>query len=144
MYEIDRVQPFFESLRRSYDNFNKWFQKCAEDKRKCWCIENESGKVVAICIYKHEQNAQLTDSGDFIPIRILKLCKFKVGAMARGKKLGERLLYIAFDYCVKNNLDWVYLHTFGEEQKKRLWAFAWTMAFIVSVNKKRMMFILNR
>lgn len=47
----------------------------------------------------------------------MKLCKFKVDAMARGKKLGERLLYIAFDYCVKNNLDWVYLHTFGEEQK---------------------------
>ncbi len=31
--------------------------------------------------------------------------------------MGERLLYIAFDYCVKNDLDWVYLHTFGEEQK---------------------------
>lgn len=49
--------------------------------------------------------------------RILKLCTFKVDTMARGKKLGERLLYIAFDYCVKNKLDWVYLHTFGEEQK---------------------------
>lgn len=31
--------------------------------------------------------------------------------------MGERLLYIAFDYCKKNNYDWVYLHTFGEEQK---------------------------
>lgn len=47
----------------------------------------------------------------------MKLCTFKVDPKARGKKLGERLLYIAFDYCVKNDLDWVYLHTFGEEQK---------------------------
>ena len=55
--------------------------------------------------------------GEVISGRILKLCTFKVEPKARGKKLGERLLYIAFDYCVKNKLDWVYLHTFGEEQK---------------------------
>ena len=117
LYEIDKNQPFFESLRRSYDGFDKWFQKSAQDKRKCWCIEDEDGKVVAICIYKHEQNTRLTDNGDIIFGYILKLCTFKVDTMARGKKLGERLLYIAFDYCVKNKLDWVYLHTFGEEQK---------------------------
>lgn len=117
LYEIDKNQPFFESLRQSYDGFDKWFQKCAEDKRKCWCIEDGTGNIVAICIYKHEQDTPLTDNGDIIPGRILKLCTFKVDPKARGKKLGERLLYIAFDYCVKNDLDWVYLHTFGEEQK---------------------------
>lgn len=117
LYEINKNQPFFESLRQSYDGFDKWFQKCAEDKRKCWCIEDGTGNIVAICIYKHEQDTQLTDNGDIISGRILKLCTFKVDPKARGKKLGERLLYIAFDYCVKNDLDWVYLHTFGEEQK---------------------------
>lgn len=117
LYEIDKNQPFFESLRQSYNGFDKWFQKCATDKRKCWCIEDGTGNIVAICIYKHEQDARLTDNGDITPGRILKLCTFKVDTKARGKKLGERLLYIAFDYCVKNDLDWVYLHTFGEEQK---------------------------
>ena len=117
LYEINKNQPFFESLRQSYDGFDKWFQKCAEDKRKCWCIEDGDSNVVAICIYKHEQDARLTDNGEIIHGRILKLCTFKVDPTARGKKLGERLLYIAFDYCVKNDFDWVYLHTFGEEQK---------------------------
>jgi len=117
LYEINKNQPFFESLRQSYDGFDKWFQKCATDKRKCWCIEDGTGNIVAICIYKHEQDARLTDNGDITHGRILKLCTFKVDPKARGKKLGERLLYIAFDYCVKNDLDWVYLHTFGEEQK---------------------------
>lgn len=117
LYEIDKNQPFFESLRQSYDGFDRWFQKCAENQRKCWCIEDETGKVVAISIYKHEQDAKLTDNGDITHGHILKLCTFKVDVTARGKKLGERLLYIAFDYCVKNRLDWVYLHTFGEEQK---------------------------
>ena len=117
LYEINKNQPFFESLRQSYAGFDEWFQKCAEAKRKCWCIEDGDSNVVAICIYKHEQDAQLTDNGEIISGRILKLCTFKVDPKARGKKLGERLLYIAFDYCVKNDLDWVYLHTFGEEQK---------------------------
>lgn len=117
LYEINKNQPFFESLRQSYAGFDTWFQKCATDKRKCWCIEDGTGNIVAICIYKHEQDARLTDNGDITPGRILKLCTFKVDPTARGKKLGERLLYIAFDYCVKNDLDWVYLHTFGEEQK---------------------------
>ncbi len=115
LYEINKNQPFFESLRQSYDGFDKWFQKCATDKRKCWCIEDGDSNVIGI--YKHEQDARLTDNGEIIHGRILKLCTFKVDPKARGKKLGERLLYIAFDYCVKNDLDWVYLHTFGEEQK---------------------------
>lgn len=117
LYEIDKNQAFFDSLRNSYDGFDEWFQKSAEKKRKCWCIEGENSKIVAICIYKHEQDAALTADGKIIDGKILKLCTFKVDSLARGKKLGERLLYIAFDYCKKNNYDWVYLHTFGEEHK---------------------------
>ncbi|MBS5437814.1 MAG: GNAT family N-acetyltransferase [Prevotella sp.] len=117
LYEIDKSQTFFDSLRQSYDGFDEWFQKCAEEKRKCWCIEGEQSRIVAICIYKHEQDTALTIDGRIIEGKILKLCTFKVDPSARGKKLGERLLYIAFDYCKKNNYDWVYLHTFGEEQK---------------------------
>lgn len=117
LYEIDKNHPFFESLRKSYNGFDVWFQKCAQNKRKCWCIEDRDSNIVAICIYKHEQDARLTDNGEFIHGRILKLCTFKVDPKACGKELGERLLYIAFDYCAKNDLDWVYLHTFGEEQQ---------------------------
>lgn len=117
LYEINKSQSFFDSLRKSYNGFDNWFQKCAEEQRKCWCIEDCENNVVAICIYKKEQDAILTDNGDVTLGSILKLCTFKVDASARGKKLGERLMYIAFDYCVKNNIDWIYLHTYGEEQK---------------------------
>ena len=117
MYEIDKSQSFFDSLRQSYDGFDNWYQQKAEEQRKCWCIEDDNKKVVAISIYKLEQDAQLTDNGETVGGKILKLCTFKVDSSARGKKLGERLLFIAFDYCVKNDIDWVYLHTYGEEQK---------------------------
>lgn len=117
LYEIDKSQSFFDSLRLSYDRFDKWYQKSAEERRKCWCIEDNYKNVVAISIYKHEQDAQITDDGKDVKGSILKLCTFKVDSSARGKKLGERLLFIAFDYCVKNDIDWVYLHTHGKEQK---------------------------
>lgn len=117
MYEIDKSQSFFDSLRQAYDGFDEWYQKSAEKQRKCWCIEDNNGDVAAICIYKFEENEKLTDEGETTQGKILKLCTFKVDVSARGKKLGERLLYIAFDFCVKNDIDWVYLHTYGEEQK---------------------------
>lgn len=117
LYEIDKNKEFFDSLRNSYKGFDDWFQKSAEKRRKCWCIEDGESNVVAICIYKIENNAKLTDDGGDVEGKILKLCTFKVDVKARGKKLGERLLYIAFDYCVRNSIDWVYLHTYGEEQK---------------------------
>lgn len=117
LYEIDKNQSFFDSLRQSYDGFDNWYQQKAEEQRKCWSIEDDSKRIVAISIYKHEQDEQLTDNGEKVKGKILKLCTFKVDAAARGKKLGERLLFIAFDYCVKNDIDWVYLHTYGEEQK---------------------------
>lgn len=117
LYEIDKKQSFFDSLRLAYDGFDAWYQKCAEEQRKCWCIEDDKGDVAAICIYKHEKDEKLTDNGNITSGNILKLCTFKVDKQARGKKLGERLMYIAFNYCVKNNFDWVYLHTVGEEQR---------------------------
>lgn len=117
LYEIDKKQPFFDSLRLAYSGFDEWYQKCAEEQRKCWCIEDDKGSVAAICIYKHEKDEKLVDNGSVTSGNILKLCTFKVSEQARGKKLGERLLYIAFDYCVKNNFDWVYMHTVGIEQR---------------------------
>ena len=117
LYEINKGQSFFDSLRRSYNGFDNWYQKSASQQRKCWCIEDCNNNVVAICIYKIEHDEILTDNGDVTKGSILKLCTFKVDAKARGKKLGERLMYIAFDYCAKNGIDWVYLHTYGEEQQ---------------------------
>ena len=76
--------------------------------------------IVAICVYKPEKDVAITNDGKIVDGKLLKICTFKVDERARGKKLGERLLYIAFDYCVKNNIDWIYVHmtTSGEEQQK--------------------------
>lgn len=54
LYEIDKTQSFFDALRQFYDGFDNWYQKSAEERRKCWCIEDNYKNVVAISIYKRE------------------------------------------------------------------------------------------
>lgn len=116
LYNFDISQDFFDSLRNSYDGFNDWYKKAAEAQRKCWYI-SENNHLIAICIYKEENDVQITDKGKIIPGRILKLCTFKVDPRYRGRKIGERILYIAFKYCKDNHYKWIYLSAMGNEQK---------------------------
>ena len=116
LYELDVNNTFFDSLRETYDGFNEWFKEKCGERRKCWCIK-ENSKILAICIYKDEKNETIADNGEPLIGKILKLCTFKVAPEFRGRKSGERLLYIAFKYAVENNFDWIYLHTRGEEQE---------------------------
>lgn len=116
LYELDVNNSFFDSLRKTYNGFNKWFNKGCEEHRKCWCIR-ENSKILAICIYKKEENETIAENCKPIIGKILKLCTFKVATEFRGRKFGERLLYIAFKYSAENNYDWIYLHTRGNEQE---------------------------
>lgn len=50
LYEINKGQSFFDSLRRSYNGFDNWYHKSASQQRKCWCIEDCNNNVIAICI----------------------------------------------------------------------------------------------
>lgn len=116
LYEIDTNQPFFDSLREEYDGFDEWYRRSAEKHRKAWCI-TENEKLLALCIYKEEENERITDSGYQANGRVLKLCTLKVGVAVRGQKYGERLLYSAFIFAMEENFNSVYLHTHGEEHE---------------------------
>ena len=115
LYEIEVKQPFFDSLRDSYEIFDEWYKKSAIARRKAWCITKGS-ELSAICIYKKETDSVINDDGDRLS-SALKLCTFKVAPDARGQKYGERLLYSAFKFAHENNLSYVYLHARGKEHE---------------------------
>lgn len=116
LYQLDIKNSFFDSLRNVYQGFDEWYQRGCEEHRKCWCIRD--GKtILALCIYKEENDCAITDNGKPLEGKILKLCTLKVSPDYRGRKCGERLLYIAFKYAAENNYDWIYLHTRGNEQQ---------------------------
>ncbi len=116
LHEFDVNQPFFDSLREGYDGFNRWYLGVAGNHRKAWCI-SDGDTVHAICIYKQEDHPRIVDGDSSLEGKALKLCTFKVGERARGRKLGERLLFSAFKYAVEHDIPYVYLHTYGKEQE---------------------------
>lgn len=121
LHEFNVNQQFFDSLRIGYGSteFNQWYQKSAQSQRQAWCVSTgEASEILlAICIFKIENNQSIVDGGSPLLGKILKLCTFKVGEDIRGRKLGERLLYTAFKFASEQECDWIYLHTYGEEHQ---------------------------
>ena len=113
LYELDVDSPFFDSLRNSYEGFNDWYNTCAEKRRQAWVVK-DGDEIGALCIFKEEQDETVTDDGVVLRGKILKLCTFKVADV--GKKLGERLLFVAFQAALDGRFDCVYLHVAEEGQ----------------------------
>ena len=112
LYEIDVEDVFFDSLRQGYPGFNDWYHRKSEEGRQAWTIL--SGDVIsALCIYKEERDEKVTTAGNILRGRSLKLCTLKVADL--GKKYGERLLYVAFNYATDNKFDYVYIQV--QEEK---------------------------
>lgn len=113
---LNRDDHFFDSLRQDYgaaDAFDKWLADCAEQGREAWLVR-DGKEIGALCIFKFETDEPIAADGSKLEGKALKLCTFKVSA--QGKKLGERLLYVAFDYAWRNECRHVYLHTRTEKQ----------------------------
>jgi len=114
LHEFDVQKPFFDSLRVGYGatEFNRWYANSSSKQRKCWCIADEKAHdLQALCIYKQETSPVITDDGVQLDGTVLKLCTLKVGESIRGRKVGERLLYTAFNYAIVNRVDHIYVHT---------------------------------
>lgn len=113
---LDPDDHFFDSLRQDYgadEAFTQWLAKCSEKGREAWVVLD--GKALgALCIFKEEMDEPIGTDGSVLKGKSLKLCTFKVSA--QGKKLGERLLYVAFDHARRNGCRHVYLTTRTEKQ----------------------------
>ena len=106
-YDVDIKDPIFESLRADYKGFDAWW------KNKVWRRElfifERNHKINAILIPKIEQNEKIDCIPELKREKILKICTFKVSEDSQGLKLGERLLKMAFDFAILNNVFEIYL-----------------------------------
>lgn len=111
-FALDRKDKIFESLRKSYNGFDTWLDKCNREHRDAWIVRHGE-RYAAICLTKAEK---AEDEG--IPElsgKILKLATFKVDDDFRGGKIGELLLKKAFGHAVANGYPAIYL-TFHSDQ----------------------------
>lgn len=110
-------EPFFNSIRAGYDGFNDWFRHKAMEGRRAWIYrDGVDQKIAAICIYALQTNEAITDDGQVLRGRSLKLCTFKVGETVRGRKIGELFLRAAFKYATNHQCESIFLHANNGQQ----------------------------
>jgi predicted nucleic acid-binding protein len=94
--------PFFDSFRRDYVDFNRWFNRKADEV--AYVSKTESGELIAFLYLKLEEPLEPYSDIEprFWPCRRLKIGTFKVAM--NGYKLGERFLKIIFDNAITQNV----------------------------------------
>lgn len=109
IYNLDPNDPFFDSLKKEYTEFDDWFQKIKREGRNCLVNYREDGRIGALLIYKLEDEP--IDASPPIPKKKrLKLSTFKVAQF--GYKIGELFIKLSIDIAINNGVTEVYLTHF--------------------------------
>ncbi|GAA4444835.1 hypothetical protein GCM10023188_47320 [Pontibacter saemangeumensis] len=109
--KLDLSDPFFDSFRRDYEGFDRWFNGKSDEIAY---ICSEAGEMMAFLFLKVEGKTE--NYSDITPVfprkKRLKIGTFKV--TLNGFKLGERFLKIIFDNALKQKVDEIYVTIFDK------------------------------
>ncbi|MFC1994302.1 hypothetical protein ACFLVI_03460 [Chloroflexota bacterium] len=109
IYNLDLSDPFFDSLKREYPEFDKWFKKIKREGRTCLVNYKDDRSIGALLVYKLEDEP--IDATPQIPKKKrIKLSTFKVAQF--GYKIGELFIKLAIDIAISNDVSEVYLTHF--------------------------------
>lgn len=115
---INLQDRFFESFRRDYHGFDKWFNKNAD---KIAYVTHNKDHILSFLYVKLEDESEVYSDifPIFKPARRLKIGTFKV--VSNGVRLGERFLKIIFDNALNYKVNEIYLTIFDKtEEQSRL------------------------
>ena len=114
-FKFNLNDDIFNTLKEEYSEFPQWWSKKVSN-RDVYAYKGDDGKINAVLVPKIETNEKI----DCIPAlnveKILKICLFKVANHAQGLKLGERLVRMAIDYAMKNDIKEIYLTHFRQDK----------------------------
>mgnify|MGYP004471472067 CR=1 FL=1 len=109
--EIDLKDPFFQSLREDYLEFDEWFKRKGNQKA---FVQYENNRITGFLYLKTEENVV----GDVIPHiyanKILKVGTFKIDA--HGTKMGEQFIKVIIDCAMTENVDMCYVTIYEKHQ----------------------------
>ncbi|WP_141432453.1 N-acetyltransferase [Bacillus sp. 03113] len=109
--DIDLNEPFFNSLKKDYYGFEKWFNKKANEQAYILRLN----QFIHGFLYLKYEDGPITDVTPEISCKkALKIGTFKVNP--HGTRLGERFIKKALDYAVKGNVELCYVTIFEKHQ----------------------------
>lgn len=114
--DINLHDPFFDSFRSDYPDFDRWFNNKADEIAY---VTINKGHILSFLYVKVEDETE--SYADIAPIfqpkRRLKVGTFKVES--NGVRLGERFLKIIFDNALHYNVDEIYVTIFDKTDEHR-------------------------
>lgn len=112
--EHDINNPFFDSFKKDYNGFQKWFKRKSEEE--IYTFEDENGLSGLLYIKEENQTENYSHIYPyFSPAKRLKIGTFKV--IQSGFRIGERFLKIIFDNAIERNVDEIYVTLFESRQE---------------------------
>ena len=105
--DIPLNDPFFDSLKKDYQEFPEWYKKKASEPVY---VQYTDDKLTGFMYLKFEDG----EVGDVIP-PLPDSKRIKIGTLkveAHGTKLGERLIKKAIDRAIVDQVDEIYLTVF--------------------------------
>lgn len=105
--ELNIDDPFFDSLKAGYQDFEGWFARKADEE--VYIVEDDS--ALSGMIYLKPEIGEVLDVDPPLPaLRWLKVGTLKIEG--RGTKLGERVVKKIFDTAIAESMDGVYMTVF--------------------------------
>lgn len=115
---INIHDPFFNTLRSDYDDFDKWFLRKFDDDAYI-TVNSNNGMLLSFLYLKVEGTDENYSDivPHFVPKKRLKIGTFKV--INNGFRLGERFLKIIFDNAMRNRVEEIYVTIYDKRDEQR-------------------------
>ena len=116
--EINLADPFFDSLKAAYPEFEQWYAKKAAAGEKAYVFFFEDGRV-ADFLYMKIETEEVPDVVPVLPAKKrLKVGTFKI--LPRHTRRGERFMKKIMDKAMAEDVDEVYVTIFPTEELQYL------------------------
>ena len=104
LYRVQLEDPFFNSLKKDYFEFDKWFERKQREGEKAYIVRNQKNEVTAFLMLKIEEKGEEYEEFEkkFSKKRRLKVSTFKVDDT--GKRIGETFIKIIVENAIKEKV----------------------------------------
>lgn len=108
---LELNDPFFDSLKEDYPNFENWFKGKSEEE--AYVFESKNHVHGFLYLKIETPNDSYTDIQPvFQPAKRLKVGTFKIDSKVKGFRLGERFIKIIFDNACAADVSEIYVTLF--------------------------------
>lgn len=109
--DINLDDPFFDSLKTDYTEFDNWFNKKCSSGAKAFILKQND--CIEAFLYMKSENEEITDVIPPLPAKKrIKLGTMKINP--HGTRLGERFIKKALDYAIQFNIEELYVTVFSK------------------------------